>query len=96
MIKDCIENRELDADKYNSLLARILYFVFAGVSYCASEKMEWDILRSAIWEVHNAIFSDSTSGIHEQDSELNENAHKNTRDYLIDASNALYKDMPIP
>lgn len=96
VIKGCIENREFDADKYNSSLARILYFVFAGVSYCASEKMEWDILRSAIWEVHNAIFSDSTSGIHEQDSELNENAYKNTRDYLLDASNALYKDMPIP
>ena len=96
VIKGCIENREFDADKYNSSLARILYFVFAGNSYCASEEMEWDILLSAIWDIHNAIFSDRTSGIHTHDSELNENAHKNTRDYLIEASYALYKDMAIP
>ena len=96
VIKGCIENREFDADKYNSSLARILYFVFAGNSYCASEEMEWDILQSAIWDIHNAIFSDRTLDIHPHDSELNENAHKNTRDYLIEASYALYKDMPMP
>ena len=39
VIKGCIENREFDAEKYNSSLARILYFVFAGNSYCLHQQL---------------------------------------------------------
>ena len=79
------------------ILGILIFLVFKRIGEKKDEKFDkrkWQ--KGAIWDIHNAIFSDRTLDIHPHDSELNENAHKNTRDYLIEASYALYKDMAIP